>query len=184
MKRSRADFVLIVINSCDAVKDKFGHFTRKEAFGNIMDSISRSARFNKIFQELIDSGEIVSIGGKVYKLNETILKSQVVKQKEADLTMKVADVSRTVIDHLNRSIGSNFRTGGKTQTLVSARLRDGFKINDFLLVIDKKVLDWRGTKFEPYLRPITLFGTKFESYLNQESKVTRLENMDFDKYFK
>ena len=40
----------------------------------------------------------------------------------------------------------------------------------FLISIDKKSAEWQGTKFELYLRPDTLFGSKFESYLNQQIK--------------
>ena len=39
-------------------------------------------------------------------------------------------------------------------------------MEDFKAVIDYKVSEWKGTKMEDYLRPETLFGTKFESYLN------------------
>jgi hypothetical protein len=50
-------------------------------------------------------------------------------------------------------------------------LAEGFTIDDFKTVIDKKCAEWLGdSKMEPYLRPETLFGTKFESYLN--AKVT------------
>ena len=46
-------------------------------------------------------------------------------------------------------------------------MNEGFNLDDFKRVIDIKVDDWRGTEFEKYLRPETLFGTKFENYLNQ-----------------
>ncbi|MFR6258931.1 MAG: conserved phage C-terminal domain-containing protein, partial [Anaerovoracaceae bacterium] len=54
--------------------------------------------------------------------------------------------------------------------LIKARLSDGFSVEDFKLVIEKKYKEWQGTEFEKFLRPETLFGTKFESYLNQRSK--------------
>ena len=47
-----------------------------------------------------------------------------------------------------------------------AREKDGF-IYDFCTVIDKKVKQWTGTEWEKFLRPETLFGTKFEGYLNE-----------------
>ena len=63
---------------------------------------------------------------------------------------------------------------------INARLKEGFTVEDFKTVIDKKVDEWKGTELEQYLRPDTLFGTKFESYLNQniikkEHKETRYE---------
>jgi uncharacterized phage protein (TIGR02220 family) len=181
MKKNRSDWVFLVINSCDSVKDQFGHFTRKEAFGKVMDSISRSATFNKVFNELVEAGEIVLVGGTLYKLKDSVVKAM--KTKEVTHTLKVVDATKIILEYLNSAIGSKFKPNEKTKSLVSARMREGHKIDDFKIVIDKKVSDWRGTKYEPYLRPITLFSTKFESYLNQETKRTRIENMDFDKFF-
>ena len=54
----------------------------------------------------------------------------------------------------------------KTKSCIHARLAEGFKLDDFKAVIDKKAEEWIGTEYEQYLRPETLFGTKFESYLN------------------
>ena len=45
-------------------------------------------------------------------------------------------------------------------------------ISDFKKVIDSKSNEWLGTDFEKYLRPATLFGSKFESYLNEANKKT------------
>ena len=46
-------------------------------------------------------------------------------------------------------------------------LRDIFNVDE--KVIDIKVSHWYGdSKMEQYLRPLTLFGTKFEVYINQK----------------
>ncbi|MGW7932879.1 conserved phage C-terminal domain-containing protein, partial [Staphylococcus xylosus] len=75
-------------------------------------------------------------------------------------------------------------TTQKTQTLIKARIKEGFTEKEFKQVIDNKVNEWKGyPKFEVYLRPETLFGTKFESYLNQQPKQTgqsQLERMKYD----
>lgn len=72
-----------------------------------------------------------------------------------------------IVEYLNQKTGSRFQTSKQTKSLIDARLKDGFSIDDFKAVIDKKCDDWIGNpKMEEYLRPITLFGTKFESYLN------------------
>ena len=57
-----------------------------------------------------------------------------------------------------------------TQSFISARLKEGFTVEDFKKVIDVKAKSWVGTDFEKYLRPTTLFGTKFENYLNEANK--------------
>jgi uncharacterized phage protein (TIGR02220 family) len=72
-----------------------------------------------------------------------------------------------IIDRLNEKSGMNYRSSSKaTQGHINARLADGFTVEDFFSVIDKKCAEWRGTDMEKYLRPETLFGSKFENYLN------------------
>lgn len=73
-----------------------------------------------------------------------------------------------IIEYLNQRAGTHYRPNtGKTKTLIGARMREGFTVDDFYTVIDKKCSEWLGTVQEKYLRPETLFGTKFEGYLNQ-----------------
>jgi uncharacterized phage protein (TIGR02220 family) len=74
-----------------------------------------------------------------------------------------------IIDHLNKTCGSKFKASSeKTKSLIRARWREGNRIEDFKTVIDKKTAEWASnTSMCQYLRPETLFGTKFESYLNQ-----------------
>ena len=76
-------------------------------------------------------------------------------------------IYKAVVDYLNEKAGTRYKhTSGKTQTCIHARLEEGFTLDDFKTVIDKKCADWIGTEWEKFLRPETLFGTKFEGYLN------------------
>ena len=78
------------------------------------------------------------------------------------------NISKEVIDHLNEVAGTSYKAStSKTKTLIKARLKEGFSLEDFNMVIDKKCREWSNTEMAKYLRPETLFGTKFESYLNQ-----------------
>jgi len=61
--------------------------------------------------------------------------------------------------------------------LIKARIADGFTIKDFETVIQKKADEWLKTDMSKYLRPETLFGTKFESYLNQPKTQTEGERL-------
>ena len=82
-----------------------------------------------------------------------------------------AEQCKEIIDYLNLKANTNYKyTTSKTQTLIKARCNEGFIIDDFKRVIDNKVSEWKNTDMEKYLRPETLFGTKFESYLNQKEK--------------
>lgn len=78
-----------------------------------------------------------------------------------------------VITYLNEKCKTSYRaTTSKTKTLINARVNEGFVLEDFKKVIDTKSTEWLNTDMAKYLRPETLFGPKFESYLNQErSKV-------------
>ena len=73
-----------------------------------------------------------------------------------------------IVDFLNSNANTNYKhTTGKTQSLIKARTNDGYTLDDFKKVILNKCKEWKGTDYEKYLRPETLFGNKFESYLNQ-----------------
>ena len=89
-----------------------------------------------------------------------------------------------IVEYLNEKSGKNFRySSRKTKDLIQARLNEGFTVDDFKTVIDKKVAEWKDDKkMNQYLRPETLFGTKFEAYLNQNEtagkKKTTFNNFD------
>ena len=76
-----------------------------------------------------------------------------------------------IISYLNEKTESMYKASTKkTQSCVKARLAEGFTVEDFKTVIDKKCAEWIGDeKMEKYLRPETLFGTKFEGYLNAKT---------------
>lgn len=75
-----------------------------------------------------------------------------------------------IVEYLNEKTNSQFRsTTKKTQTVIKARYNEGYVIDDFKKVIDVKTADWlNNSKMNMYLRPETLFGTRFEGYLNQK----------------
>lgn len=86
--------------------------------------------------------------------------------------IKNNNIYSRVIDHLNEKTSKSFKyTTKKTKSCIDARIREGFKEEDFLKVIDIKTKEWKDNPdMSKYLRPETLFGTKFESYLQQEVK--------------
>lgn len=72
-----------------------------------------------------------------------------------------------IINYLNLKLNSNYKSSSKeTRKHIKARLEEGFTIEDFKTVIDKQYDKWINTEWQQYLRPSTLFGTKFEGYLN------------------
>lgn len=79
---------------------------------------------------------------------------------------------KEIINYLNSKTGSNYKaTTEKTRKLIKTRFNEGFNLQDFYTVIDKKTLDWlRDENMSKFLRPETLFGNKFEGYLNQKKR--------------
>lgn len=75
---------------------------------------------------------------------------------------------KDIVEYLNMICGTRYKHSTvNTKKHIRARLKDGYVLDDFKSVIDKKSKEWLGTSMEKFLRPDTLFGTKFESYLNQ-----------------
>lgn len=78
-----------------------------------------------------------------------------------------------IVSYLNEKTGKKFQAGAcKTKSLINARLKEKFTVEDFFKVIDVKCSEWlNDPKMCQYLRPETLFGSKFESYLNQNINI-------------
>ncbi|WP_459395863.1 conserved phage C-terminal domain-containing protein [Listeria monocytogenes] len=95
------------------------------------------------------------------------------KENKKNTVEELDDTSifKNVIDFLNENAETNYKhTTQVTQTLIRARLKDGFTFEDFKKVIIIKCKDWKNdSAMSRYLRPGTLFGIKFEGYLNQKT---------------
>lgn len=91
-----------------------------------------------------------------------------IDEPQTPVQPKEPDPTEEVVDYLNRRAGTHYKaTTASTRKLVKARLKEGFTVDEFKTVIDKKCADWLNNRdMAQYLRPETLFGPKFESYLN------------------
>ena len=85
------------------------------------------------------------------------------------MSEKAASIATEAVDHLNRRTGRSFKaTSRATVRHVRARVAEGYGTEDFKRVIDVKAAQWENdSNMSRYLRPETLFGPKFESYLNE-----------------
>lgn len=93
---------------------------------------------------------------------------------------KILQVESNILTHLNAVCLSSYRPGKKTIGLIKARLADGFTYEDFKTVIESKHSEWIGTDWAKFLRPETLFGNKFEGYL-QSVKLGSQEKSQTDE---
>lgn len=90
---------------------------------------------------------------------------------------------KEIVDYLNEKTGKNFKhKTAKTRKFIEARWNQDFRLDDFKKVIDVKTDEWLNTDSDKYLRPETLFGTKFEGYLNQKTKSTGMDQLERMKY--
>ena len=97
-------------------------------------------------------------------------------------TEKKIPPSSDIITYLNQKKNSSYKPGTrKTKELITARWNEGYSLEDFNRVIDLKTEEWlHDPSWNKYLRPETLFGTKFESYLNQKPSKGKYCERDFD----
>ena len=81
---------------------------------------------------------------------------------------------RIPLAYLNHSVGKNYKYLEKNLKHIIARFNEGYTLEDFKQVIDVKTEEWKDNpEFFKYLRPETLFGSKFDSYLNQKPKISK-----------
>lgn len=72
-----------------------------------------------------------------------------------------------IIQHFNLKCDKSYKLDSEVFIdYIDALLTKGFSEQDIISVIDQKSKDWVNTKYAQYLRPSTLFGDKFEIYLN------------------
>ena len=73
-----------------------------------------------------------------------------------------------IIQDLNQKTGKEYKhTSKQTRALIQARWNDGFRAPDFFKVHLNMAGKWlNDPKMQQYLRPETLYGNKFEGYLN------------------
>ncbi|MDM0785208.1 conserved phage C-terminal domain-containing protein [Clostridium perfringens] len=134
----------------DSVKGKFSYIniTKK------LDLLSEYLPYDKMSQGLRQSGIRVTTE---------------CRNKDSSIRDTNNIIYSRIIEYLNSKTGKAYKsTTKKTQSLIKSRLDEGFNEEEFFKVIDNKVAEWKGTEYEKYLRPETLFGNKFEGYLNQD----------------
>lgn len=77
-------------------------------------------------------------------------------------------ICKEIISYLNLKAKKNFKVDTAShQKFIKARLKEGYVLEDFKKVVDIMVAKWKGTEYEQYLQPQTLFGNKMDNYLNQ-----------------
>jgi uncharacterized phage protein (TIGR02220 family) len=99
---------------------------------------------------------------------EIEIEREIEREIEIESNILSSETVKEIVDYLNAKAKTKYRhTSNATKELIRIRWSEGNSVDDFKTVIDKKCAEWIGTEFEKFLRPSTLFSTKFEGYLNQ-----------------
>lgn len=109
--------------------------------------------------------------GKIAVVEKVVYDLPDVEWQQADKSagdMSTDDI-KDIVEYLNNKIGAHYKPNGKKiKELIRARMNEGYTVEDFKTVIDKKFKSWgNDPKMSLYLRPSTLFGTRFGEYLNE-----------------
>lgn len=187
---------LIKNNLLEEIDDNtYSLLETKECIGNESASTERVRRHralkkdNKMLQCNTDvTKSNIEIEKEIEKEIEIELEIEIEKKKDNKSTTTNAEVQskdnycdeiEMIIKHLNKRAGTHYRPNSTvTKQKIITRLKEGFKLDDFIVVIDKKVSEWLGNEYAVYLRPETLFGNKFESYLNAPIKKQQQSTSD------
>lgn len=109
--------------------------------------------------------------GKIAVVEKVVYDLPEVEWQQADKS--AGDIStddiKEIVEYLNQKLDAHYKPNGKKiKDLVRARMNEGYTVEDFKTVIDKKFKSWgNDAKMSLYLRPSTLFGTRFGEYLNE-----------------
>ena len=105
-------------------------------------------------------------------VENTVLELEKVQTNKIDINdtdnNNIKSICQEVITYLNQVTKKNFnKNTASHHKYIKARLKEGYKLKDFKHVVDVMEATWMGTDYERYLQPQTLFGNKFDSYLNR-----------------
>lgn len=113
--------------------------------------------------EILQSGTVKTTVSEL-----EILQTNKTNNKEIDNNNNKLLICKEIISYLNLKTKKKFKVDTAShQKFIKARLKEGYVLEDFKKVVDIMVAKWKGTEYEQYLQPQTLFGNKMDNYLNQ-----------------
>lgn len=183
---------LLAISKSEKVKSKFKRDSDGKYFNNrLEDEITKRLEYKE--KQRING----AMGGrsKAKAMLEHRQSTAIAPLKQPSSTRvenENINVIKDVIEYLNDKLSTKYRySADYIQRHIKARIAEGATFEDFRTVIDKKYDEWIGTEFAKFLRPETLFGVKFQQYLNQIPSVPskakqnpRYGDFDPDEAFK
>lgn len=125
--------------------------------------------FNYIWSELVNYGVIKKDDRSGAFYSKRMVNDHKKRLKDKEFSKKVYETSKKVIGYLNQQANKKFKhTFDGNLNLIHHRLNEGYTMTDMKNVIDIKCEEWgRSKDMNNFLRPETLFGNKFDRYVNQ-----------------
>ena len=123
----------------------------------------------------------------IYTVSKTVNKRNIKESSDnTDLSASETIPYVEIIDYLNSKCSKHYKHKNRiAREKIRARWNEGFRLEDFKHVIDVKAYEWlNDTEMNKYLRPDTLFGSKFEIYLNSVIPVQKTNNFVITKGMK
>jgi len=125
------------------------------------------------------SGGIAKASSAIAVLGSAIAESSIPLARNSNKSSTVTKTATIDPDHntipygeiladLNQKGSFRYQVCDSTKRHINARFSEGYKLEDFFHVHSVKIAQWKGTKDAIYLRPETLYGNKFQGYLNQK----------------
>ena len=148
-----------------------------------LDAYERKKERDRLYQEERRAKQRALIEKSSDKSSERtsyVAVSDIDKEEDKEKDNNIYVPYKEIISYLNEKTGKKLRWDVKSnQKEIKARFNEGYTLDDFKTVIDKKYNEWgrkptkeelqRGIKdMRIYLRPKTLFGSNFDVYLNQD----------------
>lgn len=134
----------------------------------------KNAEFSTFLHDCIDG-----LGTVSRRSQDGVGTTVSVTVSDSETDNKNSDTIKEIVVYLNSVCGTNYKpTADKTKKHINARISEGYVLDDFKKVIDVKHDEWENTEWEKFLRPETLFGTKFEGYLNQVPKKKEISKQE------
>ena len=118
--------------------------------------------------EILQSGTVKTTVSELEILQTNKTDNNEIDNNEIDNNNNKLLICKEIISYLNLKAKKNFKVDTAShQKFIKARLKEGYVLEDFKKVVDIVVAKWKGTEYEQYLQPQTLFGNKMDNYLNQ-----------------
>ena len=183
---------LLAISKSEKVKSKFKRDSDGKYFNNrLEDEITKRLEYKE--KQRING----AIGGRskakaMLEQRQSTAKAPLKQPSSTRVENENENINviKDIIEYLNTKLDTKYKYNSEyINKHINARLSEGFTLEDFKTVIDKKYLEWNGTEMAKFLRPETLFGTKFQTYLNElsnnnEFKKTRYGDFDPEEAFR